>query len=275
MFKYYLAPMEDYTGPAFRKLVFQNGADLTFSEMTRVEGIIRNNKPTLAKIQVFDNTPVELQLLASNESQLEKYISNFKPFDGFKGFNLNVCCPSKNIIVAGRGGAMVKRTEKLNKLINIIQKENYSVSLKISLGLNKFEKENKVYLKCINETNANYYIVQCKYASQKSTEPNDYSILQDCVDTKKEIVANGGIDNLNKVNKIKKIGCKGIMIGKAAIINPFIFSELKTNSKVTSNLNQKKLNDLVGEYEKLSLSYDENEKYFQNFLKVQKSKKFE
>jgi len=114
-----LAPLEDYTGPAFRKICFDNGAYLTFTEMTRVEGITRNNKPTLTKIEVKDDTPTQIQLLASNEYQLQKYILNFKPFDGFKGFNLNLCCPSTNITKYGRGAAMVRRVEKTNKFYMI------------------------------------------------------------------------------------------------------------------------------------------------------------
>ena len=55
MFKYFLAPLEDYAGPAMRKICFDNGADLTFSEMTRVEGIVRNNKATLSKVEIKDN----------------------------------------------------------------------------------------------------------------------------------------------------------------------------------------------------------------------------
>jgi len=267
MFKYFLAPLEDYTGPALRKICFDNGADLTFSEMARVEGIDRNNKPTLAKITPIDNTPVEVQLLASNEEQLTKFISSFKPFDGFTGFNLNLCCPSTNITKFGRGAAMVRRVDKTNKLIKIIQKENHPVSLKISLGLNSFEKENKVYLDSINQTNADYYIVQTKTAAQKSGEEYDYSVLNECVDTGKTIIANGNIDTKEKVDQIKKIGCAGIMIGKSAVINPSIFNLFKEQEV-------KSIKDITTEYEILSKKYGENEKYVSNFLNVQKTKKF-
>jgi tRNA-dihydrouridine synthase B len=261
MFKYFLAPLEDYTGPAFRKLCFDNGADLTFSEMARVEGIIKNNKPTLSKMEIKDKTPVQLQLLPSNEEQLKKFVQNFIPFDGFKGFNLNLCCPSKNIIKFGRGGAMVKRIEKTEKLINIISKENYPVSLKLCLGLNMFEKEKKVYLKNILETSADFYIVQTKTALQKSYEKHDLSVLNDCVDIGKKIIANGEINTVKKVDLVKKIGCAGVMIGRSAILNPAIFNQLK-------NKKTKSFDIISKEYKLLSAKYDEKEKYYSNFLKA-------
>ena len=208
MFEYMLAPLEDYTCNAFRTLCYQNGADLTFTEMTRVEGIMRNNKATLSKIEIKDATPVQIQLLPGNEEQLEKYISSFISFEGFSGFNLNLCCPSKNITKFGRGGAMVRRVEKTNKLVKIIKDGNYPVSIKLSLGLNNFEKESKVYLQNLIETDADFYIVQAKTSAQKSIEEYDYSVYGECVDTNKKIIANGGIDSVTKVKQLKKLVAK-------------------------------------------------------------------
>jgi tRNA-dihydrouridine synthase B len=267
MFKYFLAPLEDYAGPAFRKICFDNGADLTFSEMTRVEGPIKNSKPTLSKIEIKDKTPVQLQLLPSNEEQLKKFIKSFVPFEGFKGFNLNLCCPSKNIIKFGRGGAMVKRIEKTQKLVDIISRENYSVSLKLSLGLNNFEKENKVYLKNILETSADFYIVQTKTALQKSNESYDLSIINDCVDTGKKIIANGEINTVKKVGLMKKIGCYGVMIGRSAVLNPTIFNQLKGKKTKSFEI-------LSKEYKEISIKYGEKEKYYSNFLKANQTGSF-
>ena len=262
-----LAPLEDYTGPALRKICFDNGADLTFTEITRVEGLVRNNKATLSRINIKDNTPVQIQLLPSNESQLEKYISSFEPFDGFMGFNLNLCCPSKNITKYGRGGAMVKRIEKTNKLVGIVQKFNFPVSIKLSLGLNEFEKGNKVYLQNIKETSADFYIVQAKTSIQKSIEDFDYSILPECIDLGKEIIANGGIDTIKRVNQMKKIGCKGVMVGRSAVLDPTIFDKLKGNKT-------KSIKAIKEEYLELCQKYGEPEKYYSNFLKVASDGKF-
>jgi tRNA-dihydrouridine synthase B len=268
MFRYMLAPVEDYSGPALRKLCFDNGCDATFSEMTRVEGIIRKNKATLSKIEVKDNTPIQIQLLPGNEAQLERYISTFEPFEGFCGFNLNLCCPSKNITKYGRGGAMVKRIAKTNKLLRVIQRDGYATSIKLTLGLNRAEKTNKVYLHNIIETNADFYIVQAKTSIQKSSVEYDYSVLSECVDSGKEIIANGGIDSIAKVDLIKKTGCAGVMIGRSAVLNPAIFNELK-GKKI------KPLDALKQDYLELAKKYDEKDKYYTNFLKAIKTNRFE
>lgn len=259
-----LAPLEDYSDNAFRTLCFRHGADLTFTEMSRVEGIVRRNKPTLAKIQIHNNTPTQIQLLAGREDQLEKFLKSFKPSNGFKGFDLNLSCPSPNVMEQGRGCAMVKRTSKTQRLVSIIKKQNYPVSLKLRLGTNAYEKSKKVYLNSIKNVDADFFIVHLKDGAQKSFEGADYSVLPECVDVAKEkgaeLIANGGIDSKERLELVKKMGASGVMIGRGAIRNPAIFDLLKGN-KVPS------IEELKHEYLDLANTFSAPQKYRENVLK--------
>ncbi len=271
MFSFMLAPLEDYSDNAMRTLCFRHGADLTFTEMARVEGFVRRNKPTLAKIKISDSTPVQIQMLAGTEEPIEKFLSTFKPFDGFKGFNLNLSCPSRNVIEQGRGAAMVKRIAKTEKLVSIIKKHNYPVSLKIRLGTNAFEKSHKVYLNSIKSIDADFFVVHAKTAEQKSIEPADDSIYPECVDAAKErgskIIANGGINNSKKVQKLKSMGVGGVMIGRGAMINPAIFDSIKNELEFNSPKKEIPLvHAIKSEYLKLSDSFGANKKYRENLI---------
>jgi len=231
MFSFMLAPLEDFSNNAMRTLCFRHGADLTFTEMARVEGFVRRNKPTLTKIAISDSTPVQIQLLLGTEAPLEKFLSTFKPFEGFMGFNLNLSCPSPNVISQGRGAAMVKRTSKTQKLVSIIKKNDYPVSVKLRLGTNNFEKQHKVYLNSIKNVDADFFVVHAKTAEQESFEPTDDSIYLNCVDAAKingkKIIANGGINSSKKVKELISVGVDGVMIGYGAMFNPAIFDLLK------------------------------------------------
>ena len=163
---------------------------------------------------------------------------------------------------------MVKRIAKTNKLLKIIASAGYPTSIKLTLGLNRLEKTNKVYLHNIIETNADFYVVQAKTSIQKSSVEYDYSVLSECVDTGKEIIANGGIDSIEKVDLLKKTGCDGVMVGRNAVLNPAIFNELK-GKKVKS------LCELKQDYFKLAKKYNEKDKYYTNFLKAIKTNRFE
>ena len=242
------APIEDISDNAFRTICHKYGADLTFTEMVRVEGLAKKNASTWSRLDFKDNTPTIIQLMAGKEYSLKKFLSMFKPHEGFKGFNLNLGCPSPQIIRIGQGCAMIKRISKTRKLVDIFKKEKYPISIKLRLGLNQFEKEKKVYLNLIKEIDADFFVVHARYGSQTYAENPDYSVFPECVATGKNIIANGDIDTKQKVDELKKIGVKGVMIGRAAVKNPGIFNILKEKPVPSMEHIKKEYYDLVEEY---------------------------
>ena len=98
------------------------------------------------------------------------------------------------------------------------------------LGASEFEKKVKVYMNQLNGTNPDYFIVHARTGVQSYTDRPDYSVFEECVSSGKTIIANGDIDSLAKVEELKKIGVKGVMIGRAAVRNPAIFDLLKGKS---------------------------------------------
>ena len=77
--QYMLAPIEDYTDSCFRTL---SNADLTFTELSTISSLARNN--SLKRIQIPDQTPTQIQLLGQKETDFKKFLDNFKPENGNK-----------------------------------------------------------------------------------------------------------------------------------------------------------------------------------------------
>ena len=229
MFRFMLAPLEGYSDAAFRALCCRHGADLSYTEMAHVESFIRGNKGALQKIEVRDATPVQIQLLTGREEDLERFLSGFESFPGFNGFNLNLSCPSRDVISHGKGAAMVKRTAKTDRLVSIVHHHGYACSVKLRLGVNDFEKQQKVYLNSIKLVNADFFIIHAKTAVQESRVLEDYSVFSECVEAAsgKPIIANGGIDSSEKVKEVQSMGVSGVMIGRAALSNAAVFDELR------------------------------------------------
>lgn len=224
-----LASMEGYSDSVFRALCFRHGADLTFTEMSHVESLLKGNKGSLEKITPKDSTPVQLQILSSGMDKMSRFLSGFEPFDGFMGFNLNLSCPSKNVINHGKGAAMVKRGAKTQRIVSLFRDYGYPVSVKLRLGLNKFEKDNKLYLNCFRNVDPDFFVVHAKHAGQGSGEEEDYHVYPECVEEARgvPVIANGGIDSLDKVQMLIDAGVKGVMMGRSALVNPSIFDLLK------------------------------------------------
>ena len=251
MFKYFLAPLEDCSDNALRTLCHRYGADLTFTEMTRVEGLAKRNKATWRRLEFHDSTPVAVQLLAGKEDQLKRVLTMFKPHQGFQGFNFNLACPSLDVIKQGRGCAMVKRIQKTRKLIKIVKDYGYPISLKIRLGMNELEKSRKVYLNLISSVSIKIQLLTFSFSLiLRFIFPN----------IGKPIIANGDINTKEKVAALKSMGVQGVMIGRFAVRNPAIFNKLKGESVPT-------IEHLKKEYLKLAEKYNAPYKYQKNILK--------
>lgn len=259
-FIYMTAPIEDMTSNAFRTICFQNGADITFTELVRMQSLARNNKSTWDRIVAHDSTPTIVQLIGSDEKALKKIMKDFVPFDGFCGFNLNCGCPAPSFVNNGMGCAMMKRIQKVRKLIAIVREAGYPISVKMRLGLNKFEKDKKAYMNLIDGTDPDFFIVHARHGGQSYEDAPDYSVYKDCVSKSKIIVANGYFNTPEKIEMIKRIGVKGVMIGRSAITDPGIFDSLKGNRR-------KEISEIVRDYSALTERYDEPLRYRKNILK--------
>lgn len=225
-FQLMLAPMEGITDASFRALAHRNGADLTFTEMARVANLARGKKGELARIGVPDSTPTQIQLAGSKLEEYEKFLAAFKATEGFRGFNLNLGCPSPSFIRQGIGAAMIKRVARVQEIIGLINRHGFECSVKLRLGLNQYEKERGAYLNLIKSVDASFFIVHPRTAAQTDADPADISVYKRCIATGKKIVANGGIQTKGQAEEMKAKGMYGAMIGRIAIDNPKIFSEL-------------------------------------------------
>ena len=265
-----LASLEGYSDSVFRTLCFRHGADLTFTEMAHVESFLRRNRISLMKIEPRDTTPVQIQILSSSEEKLGRFLSGFRPFDGFRGFNLNLSCPSKEVIRRGKGAAMVKRAAKTARLVETIRDHGYPVSVKIRLGLNQYEKDNKLYLNNLGGVDPDFFVVHAKHAAQRSDEREDNSVYTECVDAARGIpvIANGGINTPEIVKELMGMGVSGVMMGRPALGNPAIFDEMKNalghNEPAIPVPN---IQELRQEYREIYEEIGGSEKYMSRLLK--------
>ena len=222
-FQLMLAPMERIATAPFRTLCYRNGADLTFSENARVANLARKKRGEMEMICIEDGTPTQIQLSGARLADYEKFLSQFKPQEGFRGFNLNLGCPAPSYIRQGIGAAMVKRVSRTDEIVRLIQKAGHECSIKMRLGENRYEKDKEAYLNLIKNVDALFFAVHARTAEQTMKDPVDFGIYASCKDTGKNIVANGDIRTLGQLIEFKKMGLYGAMIGRAARVDPGIF----------------------------------------------------
>ncbi len=257
-FQYMLAPLEYLTDSCFRTIC--RGADMTFTELVRLESLAQMNNSALERIRLYDDTPTMIQIIGQKEESLQKFLTAFKPEKGFRGFNLNLGCPDPNFVSQGLGSAMIKRISKTKRFISIIRDHGYGTNIKMRLGLNKYEKDRKVYLNLINSVDADFFVVHARHGKETYGEEADWRVFSECVKTGKTIIANGDIKTKADAEKMRDIGCRGVMIGRAAIVNPLIFAELKC-------LSVPSMDKIKTEYNQLIIERNPHPKYRKNLFR--------
>ncbi|MCY3414515.1 MAG: tRNA-dihydrouridine synthase family protein [Candidatus Heimdallarchaeota archaeon] len=227
--QYMLAPIEKLIDPSYRSILHKYGADHTFSELIRFELLAKGKPSALKRIRIEDGTPSHLQFMGTKEPLLEKFLSNYDPKPGFKGFNFNLGCPSQGYINSGLGSKMIGRPTKVARMVDIVKDHGFPVSVKMRLGMTKQEKEDRIYLRLIDKVDADFFVLHARYRSQGYEIPADWTVFEEInrIYDNKNIVANGDIQSAEDVQRMKDLGMWGIMIGRPALINPLIFAELK------------------------------------------------
>ncbi len=271
--------MESVTDLGFRTLCHREGASLTFTEMIKAEAIVRNNKSTIDLIDTYDPTvPTGLQLLVSKPEVLKKTLAiieggiktNDGKYSNLTCIDLNFGCPSPDIIKAGQGPALLKRTQKMKELLTVLKQYSPLPSgIKIRLGLNNYEKQQKIYLRVIdiaNEVGIDYVTVHPKVASDSSMAPIDTHALQEIIDHATiPIVGNGFVTDYKSAKGMLDMGCSAVMIARAACGNPFIFSTIisELGGKPVQKYLATDFESAWKEYEKIATKYGPKTKFFE------------
>lgn len=230
-----LAPLAGFTDLPFRAVVREFGVDLTISEMISSNALLYNSKKTLKMLQKSKNeTPYSVQLAGNSKDTIKGAVEILNNIEGIDCIDLNCGCPAKKVVSHGSGSALLKDLTKLREILSTIK--NYSnkryTSAKIRIGFDK--KIPLEIAKAIEDSGADFIAVhgRTKVDGYKK-EAIDYdSIALIKQNISIPTIANGEIDSYRKAKEVFEITkADGVMIGRGAIGNPWIFEQIKQRSE--------------------------------------------
>ncbi len=136
-----LAPMEDITDPSFRYICKQFGADLVYTEFISSDGLIRNGKKSIKKLDIFDyERPIGIQLyghLIEPMVEAAKMAEESEP----EIIDLNFGCPVRKIAHRGAGAGMLRNIPLMIEMTGaIVKSTNIPVTVKTRLGWDEDSK---------------------------------------------------------------------------------------------------------------------------------------
>ena len=224
-----LAPMAGVTDLPFRGLCKEQGAGLLCMEMVSAKAIYYGSKNTeeLMKISPAE-MPVSLQLFGSDAdimADMAKKIEE-KPF---AVLDINMGCPVPKVVNNGEGSALMKNPklaeEIITKMVKAVKKP---VTVKIRKGFDEAHLNAVEMAKIAEASGAAAVAVHGRTREQYYAGKADW----DCIRAVKEavkipVIGNGDVtDALSAERLLKETGCDGVMVGRAAQGNPFIFREI-------------------------------------------------
>lgn len=230
-----LAPMEDVTDTVFRQIVYTRGRpDLFYTEFVNVEGLNSKGKDRVIHRLKFDSKekPIIAQLWGTkpeNFFKASKLVSEM----GFDGVDINMGCSVKNVVKGSAGAALINSDPTLVKeIVSAVQSAtpNLPVSVKSRLGWDSVEIERWVGF-LLNQ-NLAALTLNMRTARGSGALNANWEHMDEIVKLRNEkspntlLFGNGDITSVaSALEMVEKYNIDGVMIGRAAISNPWIFSE--------------------------------------------------
>ena len=224
-----LAPMAGIADRAFRELCINYGADYTVTEMVSAKGLTMGDKKSAELLTLGDiENPAGAQIFGDDPeimAQAAIRCLDFKP----RIIDINMGCPAPKIAMNGGGASLMKRPELAGEIVRAVSSAvSIPVTVKIRKGWDD-ESINAVELAKICEKNgANAIVVHGRTRMQMYSGKVDYDVIADvkkAVDI--PVIGNGDItDEQSATIMYEKTNCDGIMIGRGALGNPWLFRRL-------------------------------------------------
>jgi len=221
-----LAPMCDVTCNAFRLLCHEFGAGLTFSEKLE-EAKFRMDRSKFDDFLEVER-PVGAQVIGSNTAQLKALVGAIG--DKADVIDFNAGCSKRRYIARKWGGWFSAHPKELEHVLtNLREATNKPLTVKVRLGKDRESPEVFQILKSCENVGIDAMTVHARFVIHNYLDKADWSQIKKLKDAANiPIIANGDVFSADDAMRaFKETGCDGVMIGRGAMGNPFIFRDAK------------------------------------------------
>lgn len=220
-----LAPMAGVTDVAFRHIARTYGASLTYTEFISSAGLSRGNEKTKRMLHTFNEKPSAVQIFGNNEKELLKAAEIVEK--DFDIIDINLGCPADKVLRAGAGSALLKDKDKIKSIISTLSNSiNKPITVKTRLG---FKVVNILEVAKVAEKNGAAAItIHGRLANQGYNVKADWSWIKKVKENVSiPVIGNGDINSPETAKeRLEYSGVDYVMIGRAAIGNPFLFKQI-------------------------------------------------
>jgi tRNA-dihydrouridine synthase B len=226
-----LAPMEDVTDLPFRLLCKRLGADIVYTEFVKTEELVRDIRSVRRKLR-FDASerPLGIQLYGGDPGTMAEAARRAEAL-GPDLIDLNCGCWVKDVTRHGAGAALLRDLGRLEEVLTtVVNAVRIPVTLKTRLGWDASSIRIVDVARLAERVGIRAITVHCRTRDQGHAGPVDYSwIPQIKAAVSIPVIVNGDITTPETARRVfETTGCDAVMIGRAAVRNPWIFQQTRT-----------------------------------------------
>ena len=264
--KIVFAPMAGVSNEVFRKIIKNMNAGLVYSEMISNMGIIYNSKNTIDMMEINNNErPISVQIFGSEVDSFiyaAKFVEkNIKP----DIIDINMGCPVPKVAIKSQAGSsLLKNPQKIYKIVkSVVDNVKIPVTVKIRAGWDSNNINCVEVAKLIEKAGASAIAIHPRTRQQGYSGNADWSLIKKVKESIKiPVIGNGDIKTIYDAKRMFEMtNCDAIMIGRAAIGNPWFINECVEyveNNKIIDRPSYKEIIDmLVYHYKSLKEKYNE------------------
>ena len=228
-----LAPLDGISDQPFRWICRSMGSALTYTEFINVLDVPMN-LDYIEKRTCFSKSerPIGFQLYGKDPDKILKaaqILSKKKP----DFFDINLGCSVKRVAGRGAGAGLLKNPESIKSIITkLVNNIKTPITAKIRLGWDQDTLNYRDLSRIIEDSGAVMIAVHARARDQNWQESANWNAIREIKEAVQiPVIGNGDVTSKKDIQiMIKQTGCDAVMIGRAAIGNPWIFSETNKTS---------------------------------------------
>jgi nifR3 family TIM-barrel protein len=224
--------MAGFSDRAFRLLCRERGADLVTSEMISAKGLLFMNEKTRALYLPREgDAPYAVQLFGSEPETLAKAVQIVERDLGEKllSIDLNMGCPAPKITGNGDGSALMRDPVLAGRIIAAtVNASHVPISVKFRKGWDASHENAEEFARVCEENGAAFVTIHGRTREQMYAGLADRACMARVKQAVKiPVIANGDVhDAISAQDTLRETGCDGLMLGRGALGNPFVFEEI-------------------------------------------------
>ena len=224
-----MAPMSGITNLPFRLITKTMGPGLVTTEMISAMGLIRAHKKTLEYLRSSpDERPLAVQIFGSDPDAMARATSLIVEA-GADIVDINMGCPARKVIKTGSGGALLRSPDAVKEVVSAVRRScPLPLTVKIRAGWHPDQPVACETARVIEGCGADAVTIHPRFVSQGFSGKADWKLISRVKEgVKIPVIGNGDVLSPSSALAMKReTGCDGVMIGRGAIGNPWIFKQI-------------------------------------------------